>query len=128
MSTSAHSICTTNMVFASLRIDEMECLLPVVEAFLDEGLKDAVMLVHAVEERTDVAIRSVESIRRDPQRTAVAFHDYLPTSRVPRITPLGDAPPYSVPSCSHPIRRMVRRAVAMTGEHRSRPALHEVAR
>src|SRR3954453_14725629 len=71
------------MVFASLGVDEMERLVPPVEAVLDEGLKDAVMLVHAVEERADVAILAGDSVRVDPQRAVVGFQNPPPPPTSP---------------------------------------------
>jgi hypothetical protein len=44
------------MVFASLRVDEMERLIPPVKAIPDERAKHAVLLVDAIEERADVTM------------------------------------------------------------------------
>jgi hypothetical protein len=43
------------------------------EALFDERVEDAVMLVHAVEERANVAILA-ESVRPNPQRFVRGFH------------------------------------------------------
>jgi hypothetical protein len=61
------------VVFASLGIDEMELLVSLCQTFFDEQLEDAVMLVHAVEERADVAVPAVERARSNLQ-SVVAFH------------------------------------------------------
>jgi hypothetical protein len=65
------------MVFASLGIDEVERLVPLVEAVLDERPKDAVMLFHAIEERADVPIPALESVRRNLQGRVVSLHAHL---------------------------------------------------
>src|SRR5437868_4751901 len=57
----------------------MERLVALVEAVLDEGLKYAVVLVHIAEERADVAVSAVESVRRDLKRSVGAFHASPPS-------------------------------------------------
>jgi hypothetical protein len=44
------------MVFPQLGVDEMESLIPLVEAVFDERAKDPVLLVDAVEESADVTV------------------------------------------------------------------------
>jgi hypothetical protein len=46
----------SEMILPSLGVNEMESPIPVVEAVLDERAKHAVVLVHAVEQRANVAI------------------------------------------------------------------------
>src|SRR4051794_16442890 len=87
------------VVFASRGIDEMERPVPPVEAVLDERLKDAVMLVHPVEERADVVIHALEIVRLDPQRAIVGIHDL--TSGQKRRVLSQEAGPYGDPRLEH---------------------------
>src|SRR3954468_15572808 len=57
----------------------MERLVSPCETIRDEPLKEAVMLVHAVEERADVAVPAVESARIDLQISVRAFHASPPS-------------------------------------------------
>jgi hypothetical protein len=61
------------MVFPSRWVDEVERPITFLEALFDERVEDAVMLVHAVEERANVAILA-ESVRPNPQRFVRGFH------------------------------------------------------
>src|SRR3954452_4142110 len=57
----------------------MERLVALVEAVFDEGMKHTVVLVHIAEERADVAVSVVESVRRDLKRSVGAFHASPPS-------------------------------------------------
>jgi hypothetical protein len=63
----------SEMVFALLGVNEMEGFIPLVEAFLDERAKHAVLLVGAVEERANVTMLA-ESAPRDLQGMPVGVH------------------------------------------------------
>jgi hypothetical protein len=61
------------VIGASLGIDEVERFVPSVEAIRDERAKHAVVLVHAVEERTHVAVFT-EAIPGHPQERVAGVH------------------------------------------------------
>src|SRR2546423_9601076 len=57
----------------------MERLVALVEAVFDEGLKHTVVLVHVAEERADVAVFAIESVRGNLKRSARAVHASPPS-------------------------------------------------
>ena len=61
------------MVFPSRWVDEVERPITLLEALFDERVEDAVMLVHPVEERANVAILA-ESVWRNLKRCVRGFH------------------------------------------------------
>ena len=61
------------MFFPSLWIDEMEALIPPIEAILDERAQDPVLLVDAVEEGANVTL-PVENAPGKMHGTIVRFH------------------------------------------------------
>src|SRR5919106_2426026 len=89
----------------------MERFVPFIQAVFDEGVEDAVMLVHAVEERADVTVPAVESARSNLQRSVVAFHASPPSGdrRMQRAEPV---------SPCH-IRRLLLRVRRAAGERKS---------
>jgi len=61
------------MLFPSLRVDEMESSIPQIEAILDEEAQHPVLLVQAVEESADVTTPA-EGAPGKPHGTVVGTH------------------------------------------------------
>src|SRR5438445_5257680 len=69
------------MVFPQLRVDEMESLIPLVEAVFDERARHPVLLVDAVEESADVAVWA-EHASGKPHGAVSGYHVSPPDRRV----------------------------------------------
>jgi hypothetical protein len=85
------------MFFLPLRIDVMVGLVPVGETIPDERPQHTVLLVEAVEERTDMTMPT-ENIAADPGLVRRGLHIHTLTKRGPRYgRRTGLAPPGSIP-------------------------------
>jgi hypothetical protein len=102
------------MIFLSLRVDEVESLIALVEAVLDERVQHAVLLVDAVEERANMTKRG-ESVRRNPQRIVLGFHT-LPPPGESRFCP-GTSGRYG----DRPFERVTSRRIARVAQNQHVP-------
>src|SRR5437868_4859951 len=81
------------------------------------------MLVHVVEERADMAVSAVESVRRNLQRSVGAFHA-SPPSGDRRVQQQSVCPLATSAGLLLRVQRATRRAKSSVAELRGGPALH----